>query len=147
MKIDSSYYLIHTFKESNSCLNTFIDNFKIWKTDWSINEYSVHEFGKDSGLISPKVDGKSYQLRHVHLIPTEKKSLNEWNINYKKEKRRTSDKMLIYVEDNQNFLLIAILPENLSHKIIAMKEPKDQQLMENFAEAASEYVNYKKIII
>jgi hypothetical protein len=49
--------------------------------DWkSSDEYGSYYFGKDSAYITPKVDGKKYALRHVHLVPLlDKNQLAAWN--------------------------------------------------------------------
>ncbi|WP_032136669.1 hypothetical protein [Kingella negevensis] len=55
-------------KRLNSSLpnpERFLQRFKEWKKA----ESESFLFGKDGAYISPKVNGESYVLRHVHLVP------------------------------------------------------------------------------
>ena len=113
--------------------------FETWKL---ADEYSSYYFGKDSAYITPTVDGEKYKLRHVHLVPIEDKNqLSSWNKAWQLGKRKTSNRILIYVDDNKgNFLLIFILSEPDAHEIALMKNEKHKKLMEGFAAVAEEFI-------
>ena len=66
--------------------------------------------------------------------------------NWQNHRLRTSDRALVYVQDNHRFLLIDILPEPFAHKISQMKTPQDKQLMEIFARIAEHFIYYQEII-
>lgn len=126
-------------EQSGICVEEFCNQFIKWK---NADEYSNYYFGKDSAYVAPTVDGKKYKLRHVHLVPlVDQKQLAAWNKKWQFGGRKTSDRVLIYVEDNRNnFLLIFILPEPDAHKIAEMKEPKHQQLMKRFAIISEQFL-------
>lgn len=53
---------------SKNSRDALISAFKLFKASPE-NEYTNPLIGKDSALIEPKIDGKSYVLRHCHLAP------------------------------------------------------------------------------
>ncbi|MEI6746739.1 MAG: type II toxin-antitoxin system YafO family toxin [Methylococcaceae bacterium] len=126
-------------KQSGICVDEFCNQFIKWK---NAGEYSSYYFGKDSAYVAPTVDGEKYKLRHVHLVPLiDQKQLAVWNKKWQFGGRKTSDRVLIYVEDNRNnFLLIFILSEPDAHKIAQMKELKHEQLMKRFASVSEQFM-------
>lgn len=124
-----------------------LDVFREWKTAGQSGEDDFYEFGKDTTYIAPSVNGEPYILRHVHLVPLlDMAQLAKWDKNWQNHRRRTSDRALVYVQDNQRFLLIDILPEPFAHEICQMKTPQDKQLMEIFAQIAEKYIYHHEII-
>lgn len=122
----------------------FIQSFKEWKQG---DEFSNYFFGKDGSYYCPHVNGAPYKLRHVHLIPiTIQSSLNRWNRNWKNKSRKTSDRVLVYVKNNNGYLLITILPEPGSHQIAQMQTQKDKDLMNRFAIIAEAFIDENEVI-
>lgn len=124
----------------------FLETFTKWKLAGSDDFY---EFGKDSSYATPEVNGKSYILRHVHLVPvTDKINKARWDNNWRHDKyrRRTSDRVLVYVEDSGNYLLIDILPEPDAHRIARMSTAQDQRAMQLFALVAEAFIFNRRII-
>ena len=78
----------------------------------------------------------------MHLVPLkDKNQLSAWNKAWELGKRKTSNRVLIYVDDNKgNFLLIFILSEPDAHEIALMKSELHKKLMESFAIIAKEFI-------
>jgi mRNA interferase YafO len=123
-----------------------LESFQQWKE--SRDEYGSYLFGKDSAYTIPKIDGKSYRLRHVHLPPlSTPEPLEVWNKQWQRRGRKTSDRVLVYVEDDQgNYLLIFILPEPMAHEIAKMQTPAHRQIMESFASVATKFLETGQVI-
>lgn len=129
------------FNKQSLNLELFISQFKSWKESGSAGEDSNYLFGKDSSYASPLVDGKKYQLQHVHLVPIiDVEQKVKWNLNWKRGSRRTSDKVLVYAKDKDNYLLIAILPEPTAHQVAKMENAVDKDIMTSFAEIAAQFI-------
>lgn len=119
----------------------FVADFSEWKSG---DEYGSYIFGKDGAYTTPTVDGRKYMLRHVHLIPqTDRRNLMAWTEKFRRRARKTSNRVLVYIEDrnpfSRRFLLIYILDEPDAHEIAQMKTPEHKQLMEAFAAIASDF--------
>lgn len=138
MNIATTLLFQQTF-QNDSDLATFLHRFQQWKEN---GEDSSYYFGKD-GFYSPIKSG----LKHVHLVPIlnldDKK---KWDRNWETGQRRTSDTCLVYVEDEQHYLLITILPEPLAHAIASQQEEKYRKTMAYFWEIAEQFFYYRKII-
>lgn len=144
--VDITQALRQTLLKNNANPQELLDAFREWKTAGELGEDDFYEFGKDTAYITPKVNDENYVLRHVHLVPLlDKNQLEQWNKNWQHRRLRTSDRALVYVQDNQRFLLIDILPEPFAHKIAQMKTPQDKQLMEIFAKIAEQYIYHHEI--
>ncbi|MDK4681094.1 type II toxin-antitoxin system YafO family toxin [Kingella negevensis] len=110
-------------------------------------EFNHYEFSKDGAYIMLKVNGESYILRHVHLVPViNLQDKMRWDRAWQMGRKRTSDRALIYVADGDSHLLIAILDEPTAHQIAKMEMPTDRAIMEQFAQIADKFVYYREII-
>lgn len=126
-------------QDSGIDLVLFIARFKEWK---SAGEESSYYFGKD-GFYSPI----SHGLRHVHIVPVlSVQDKQRWDKNWKTGQRRTSDTCLVYVEDDQDFLLVNILPEPLAHKVARQETDDDRLIMKRFYQIAEQFYFYRNII-
>ncbi|MDK4696635.1 type II toxin-antitoxin system YafO family toxin [Kingella negevensis] len=115
--------------------------------EWKKAESESFLFGKDGAYISPKVNGESYVLRHVHLVPLlDVEQLAKWQQNWQRGSRRTSNRALVYAQDNHRFLLIDILPEPVAHEIAQMKNEQAKKMMLLFAQIAESYIYHNEII-
>lgn len=139
MKVKITQALKKLLETENLNADELCLQFSQWKLS---NEYGSYYFGKDSFYIKPPIDGKPYKLRHVHLVPVKDKvQLSAWNKAWELGKRKTSNRALIYIDDNKgNFLLIFILSEPDAHEIALMKNEKHKKLMESFAIIAEEFI-------
>ena len=126
----------------------FCDLFRDWKVAGKAGEDDFYEFGKDAPYETPQVNGRKNILMHVHLVPLiEIRKKREWDENWGRYSRRTSNKALVYVGNGRaQFLLIAILPEPMAHKICKMATPEDHDLMHSFAAIADAFIYFDKII-
>ncbi len=134
--------------ESGTAQRLLIDSFQNWKCG---DEYGHYLFGKDSAYAEPSVDGNPYLLRHVHLAPlSDQYQLNRWNSAWQRRSRKTSDRVLVYVEriaaNRTSYLLIYILPEPEAHAIAAMKTQEHRELMEGFANVAAAFLDSGEVI-
>jgi mRNA interferase YafO len=127
------------FEHKHLDIQLFCDEFKLWK---SKDEHSSSLFGKDSAYIAPTVNGEKYILRHVHLVPViEQQQIDSWYQKLRFRSRKTSNRALVYVDDNKgNILLIYILPEPDAHEIAKMKTQKDKEIMNGFAAIAEAFI-------
>ena len=124
---------------SNIDLVRFVKLFREWKQAGGESSYF---FGKD-GFYTPISNG----LRHVHIVPVlNVQDKQRWDRNWKTGQRRTSDTCLVYVEDNQDFLLVSILPEPLAHKIARQETEDDRLIMQRFYHIAEQFYFYRKIV-
>lgn len=148
MAVHATQKLIEQF-ETVDDFNEFALAFAEWKNSGSEGEYHSYLFGKDSAYISPKVDGIPYTLRHVHLVPiTQADLLAKWHKAFKTKSRKTSDRVLVYVDDGaKNLLLIFILPEPDAHDIAKMQTAQDKAIMLGFAEVAAAFLDTGEILV
>jgi Toxin YafO, type II toxin-antitoxin system len=139
MRISITQALQNYFSKSYLDQALFVHKFSAWKTG---GEYDSFLFGKDSAYVRPEVDGRQYMLRHVHLVPlADGTQLDSWNRVWVKRGRKTSDRALIYVDDdNGGYLLITILDEPDAHEIARMKTARDREIMEGFAHVAAAFM-------
>lgn len=139
MDVKITKALKHALEEDRLNSQLFMDLFREWKQSGEFNSYS---FGKDSAYFKPCVDGKQYVLRHVHLVPVfDKTQLSKWNKGWQFKSRKTSNRVLIYVDDGKGgFLLIYILSEPDAHEVALMRTQKHKELMEGFAKVAEAFV-------
>jgi mRNA interferase YafO len=140
MAVKTTRILKNFLDEDNLNVEEFCTRFASWKL--SLDEYSSYFFGKDSAYVKPTVGTDKYILRHVHIVPIlDKIQLSKWNRLSKLKKRKTSDRVLIYVSDNKgNFLLIIILSEPNAHEVAEMKTQTHKELMEYFATVAEAFI-------
>ena len=140
MKVSVSSLIKREFANLDR-LNTFIEQFSNWKT--SSDEYNFYLFGKDSEFIFPKiVEGK---FKHVHIMPLDNVELQKWDKKWKYKSRKTSNRFLIYAQNQiGDYLLIAIL-EN-GHNVIKMQNEKDKLLMSGYAKIADNFCSNGEII-
>ena len=112
-------------------------------------EYSSYLFGKDGAYGTPKVNGVSNTLRHVHLVPLKDVSaLRQWDKDWRWLARKRSDRHLVYVSDSYyGHLLLWILDEPGSHEIALMKSADDRELMLKFAAVADRFIQTGEVIV
>lgn len=139
MKISCTQLLTDYAQENHLDLDRFIQLFEQWKIQGEDESYF---FGKDSYFVVPS------NLKHVHLVPIlNQNSLSQWNKNWERGSRRTSDRFLIYAEDNTRYLLIAILPEPTAHAFVKMETAQSKKLMSLFSQAADDFIYNDNIIL
>ena len=134
--------------ESAGLTGALIKSFQTWKQD---NEYGHYLFGKDSAYAKPSVDGMPYQLRHVHMVPlSDDAQLKRWNAAWRRQSRKTSDRVLVYVERSAggraDYLLIYLLPEPDAHSIARMATHEHRELMDGFANVAAAFIDDGSVI-
>ena len=139
MLVKTTNSLKSKFDRENLDIQLFCEEFKLWK---SKDEHSSRLFGKDSAYTTPTVNGEKYILRHVHLIPVmDQKQIDSWYKKFRFKSRKTSNRVLVYVDDNKgNILLIHILPEPDAHEIAEMKTQKNRETMKGFAAVAEAFI-------
>jgi len=122
--------------------------FTEWKTGWPKREFDSKYFGKDAAYAAPAVDGKKYILRHVHIVPVvDPDALSRWQKILQRLGRKTSDRALVYAQDDRgNFLLIFILEEPYAHRVAEMRTQGDREIMEGFANTAAAFIAEGKVI-
>jgi mRNA interferase YafO len=120
--------------------------FNQWKQ--AKDEYGSYHFDKDSAYITPIIKGDKYILRHVHLVPViDKDQLSLWKRKWSYRSRKTSNRVLIYVDDKKgNYLLIYILSEPDAHEVALMKTQQHKELMEGFAAVAEAFIDNSFIL-
>lgn len=146
-KVQTTKTLASEFHTQSLNLELFVEQFKSWKESGVAGEDNNYLFGKDSAYATPLVDGQKYQLMHVHLVPLiNVENKNQWNKNWERKSRRTSDRVLVYAKDKDSYLLIAILPEPTAHQVAQMGNKADKDIMTSFAEIAAQFMFNGEII-
>ncbi|PTT42367.1 hypothetical protein DBR23_03680 [Acidovorax sp. HMWF018] len=118
-----------------------MDEFSAWKARGPAGEYAFYAFGRDGEYSRPKVLGVNV-LRHVHLAPrVDPHEQAEWKRRWRKGWQKTSDRVLVYAQDQTHgYLLIYILDEPGAHEIAEMRSPEDEKLMKQMAKVASDFI-------
>lgn len=130
-------------------VDEFVQEFSEWKKNWPAGEYHSYIFGKDGGYYGAvQAAVTSGRLKHVHLVPLcDLNQLSEWNKAWRRRSRKTSDRALVYAEDNSgNYLLIFILDEPTAHEIARMRTSENKTLMLQFAAVADAWAFNGEII-
>lgn len=139
MIVRHTQLLADYFSENQLDLARFVERFTQWKQE---GEDSSYFFGKDAYFVKPD------NIKHVHLVPIlDQEALTRWDQNWENGSRRTSDRFLLYVEDNQRFLLLAILPEPTAHAFVRMENPQSRSAMTIFSEAAEQFIYHDLITL
>lgn len=146
--VKTTAILVSHFASTNADLPEFVTSFIEWKAAGDAGEDDSYEFGKDSAYNTPRVNGAINVLRHVHLVPiVDQRQAARWNRQWKQNSRRTSDRVLVYAEDEgKRYLLIAVLEEPDAHDIAQMKTSDNKRRMELFAAVAEAFIFHREII-
>jgi hypothetical protein len=127
-----------------------VSDFAEWKAlgDQGINDSFA--FGKDGPYLAPKLEGNK-RLQHVHLPPmSDHDDLVRWNKAYywrkKNPRPKVSDRVLVYCQDGDDYLLIYILGEPDAHDIAKMTTPEDEATMRGFARVAEAFIQSRDVI-
>lgn len=134
--------------------DVFVEYFAEWKAKGVQAEFDDYYFGKDGFYERPKRSGRRV-LRHVHIAPDQpaegqrpSKALENWDRDWERQSRRTSDNSLIYAEDpGRGFLLIFLAREPLGHQLARMDTPVSAQFMDDLADAADAFIFSGKILL
>jgi hypothetical protein len=148
MKVQITHHLRDELTRAGSDPDEFLRSFAEWKSRGPIGEFDHYYFGKDAEYSRPLVDGKRV-LRHVHLAPLDDSPhLAEWNRDWDKYRRRTSDTALVYADGGRHgFLLIAILWEPDAHRIATMSDQVSRDTMNGFANVADYFIFDGSVVI
>lgn len=120
--------------------------FKWWKADVS-REFESPFFGKDAALIAPKVGGREYALRHCHLIPMcDIAEKTKWIQAFKRRSRKTSDRILIYAQQGEDFYLINVIDDPGAHQIMRMQDMQGRSFMLECAKEADAFLNGQLVL-
>lgn len=146
--VSTTQIIASHFRSTGANLQQFVTDFSQWKDAGSAGEDDSYEFGKDSAYVAPRVNGEKNILRHVHIVPIiDENAIKKWDRKWGQHGRRTSDRVLVYVsDDNDKFLLIAILEEPDAHEIAEMRTQQHRERMELFAQIAEEFIYNGKVI-
>lgn len=137
---------IYVNVELRSSLSTdelidLIDMFRWWKAS-PCREYESLFFGKDSKLVRPTVNGVAYVMSHCHLMPkTDSAARDQWSRAFKRRARKTSDRVLFYVQDGEQFYLIDIVDDPGAHDIMRMADRQGKAFMLKCAEQAEAFLD------
>lgn len=137
------------YADPAGAVQTFCNNFAAWKAGLAARpSRGAPQFGKDFPYSFPLVLNRM-KLMHVHLIPADAAEREDWMKRFRRDScsDRTSDKILVYAEDGNKYLLIYILPEGKSHEMAekARKSPgRERDLFQKFAEIAEDFLTFGK---
>lgn len=118
----------------------FIENFKKWKE--SGEEFSSIYFGKDSGYAQHKLSNDTY-LMHVHTVPSKKEDREKWNLAFKLHRRITSDRVVIYVRRNADYLIIDYIANNAHTEFDY--SPEAQEKLKKYEKIAEKFISREEI--
>lgn len=142
-------FCTQAFKDQIRALGEDPGDWAAYFQEWTTlpDPYVDEFFGKDSAYVRPKVGGKPYVLRHVHLKPFEPIALKKWESDHWLRTRKVSNRVLVYASNGKgNHLLIFVLNEPDAHAIADMKTAEDKSTMEGLA-AVAEAFNFNGAII
>lgn len=126
---------------SKQAQDALIFSFKWWK-DSPEREFQSPFFGKDGGLIRPKVGGREYALRHCHLVPlADPVAKARWAKAHKYGSRKTSDRVLIYAQSGDDYYLIDVVDDPGAHEIMRMLDKQGRSFMQKCAEEADAFLS------
>ena len=118
-----------------------IQAFKWWKTSPD-REFKSPFFAKDSATAKPSVNGKKHLLRHCHLIPLhDAEALAKWVKNLRWHSRKTSDRVLVYVQRDDDYFLIDVVDDPGAHQIMRMFDKNGKSFMLSCAQSAEAFLN------
>jgi hypothetical protein len=120
--------------------NKFIENFKNWKE--SDDEFSSIFFGKDSGYGQHKLSNNTY-LMHVHTIPSKEEDRKKWKLAFERHQRITSDRALIYVKRNNDYLIIDYIANNAHSELNFSPEAKKK--LDAYVAIAEKFLSREEI--
>lgn len=125
---------------SENARDALISAFKFVKSSPN-NEYKSALIGKDSAFIEPQVNGAKYALRHCHLIPlADKEALIKWTKDHRRSRRKTSNRVLIYVQRADDFYLIDVVDDPPgAHEIMKMVDFAGKSFMLKCAQEADAF--------
>lgn len=117
-----------------------VSAFKWWKAE-DKREFASPFFGKDSALIKPKVGGREYCLRHCHLAPlNDEAAKQKWARAHRHGSRKTSDRVLIYVQSGNDFFIIDIVDDPGAHEAMRMTDKQGRSFMHTCALQADAFL-------
>jgi hypothetical protein len=127
-----------------------VSDFAEWKAGGEAGKDDSFYFGKDNPYVAPKLEGGK-QLWHVHLPPmADRDDLERWNKAYywrkKSPRPKVSNRVLVYCQDGDDYLLIYVLAEPDAHAIAKMKTEDDEATMRGFARVAEAFIQRREII-
>jgi len=148
IEVKMTDFLKTQFESDGLDHDLFMMFFAQWKSQGEEGEHDSYHFGKDGGYIKPLVNNQAYVLKHVHLMPVlDQERKAAWDKAWKHRSRKTSDRVLIYVDNGLGgFLLIAILPEPDAHRIAQQKTPQDRHTMNVCSEIAERFIDNGDVI-
>lgn len=126
---------------STSEVSDLIAAFAWWKTAES-RLYDSPVFGKDSKTLKPTVHGQAYVMSHCHLAPkNSSEDKARWLRDFRRRARKTSDRVLFYVQDGARFFLIDIVDDPGAHEIMRMTDKQGKTFMLKCAEQAEAFLD------
>ena len=115
--------------------------FEWWKSAADL-EYESPVFGKDSTLFEPQINGKKYVIGHCHMIPLcDLAALAKWRRDFRLRTRKTSDRVLFYVQDGSRYYLIDIADDPGAHDLMRMTDQQGKSFMGRIAAEAARFLD------
>lgn len=134
----------------------FAQYFAEWKAMGAAGEYLDYYFGKDGDYDQPRRGGQRV-LRHVHMPPEDRRAdeseppspaLAQWERDWQRRRRKTSDTALIYAHDpRRGYLLIYLAREPTGHQIAQMTTETSRTFMNQLADVADAFITHGRILI
>ena len=133
--ITTEYFRKHLLSKGRDP-DQFVETFFNWKKQGSAGEYTHPMFGKDAGFRGVTIHGV-HSFKHTHLRPKNKAARKKWYHDLENKSIKTSDTFLLYVQNKDKFLLIAILDEPGAHDAV-----NNPVILKMFIDVAEEFINY-----
>lgn len=128
-------YLVDSLVDPKIFINDFLD----WKSG---DEDDSYYFAKDAFNLH------SEHVRHVHMVPLfEQNSIEKWDANWRKFRKRTSDRYLFYVDGGHfGYLLLYIVNDPGAHTFLSDPSDAERELLREFERIADNFVHFGKTI-
>lgn len=135
LKACLSPWLVEAFASEKLEAQRFMDRFLQWKQDGEDESYF---FGKDA------LNLHSTLVRHVHMVPlSSPDSLTAWDTNWKRRRKRVSDRFLFYADGGSHgYLLLYIVNDPGAHAFLNSAEPASQAVRAALQAMADQFYHF-----
>lgn len=141
MAVDVATQLLTALRNhrSDDSIIAFVTAFATWKTLSFAEQLGSDLFGADRQYVAPTVNGQ-VRLRHTHLQPESPAAKRSWAASGIRGQEKTSDRALIYCDNDGDLLLIYLLRDGTAHSVSRMQNNQDRETMQGAATLTAAWI-------